>query len=114
MVRAGDPGSFLGVMLEGTARAQRHDERGENVVLGEIPGGAYFGEISLISGATPNQAKKHRKKAIHVAWKARIGTERKSESRMRTAWLSWVMDKKRLRRVFLRRVSVVKRRVEAA
>ena len=28
---------------------------------------------TAISGAMPNQAKKHRKKANHVMWKARIG-----------------------------------------
>lgn len=50
IIRAGDPGTFLGVVLEGTACAQRHDGRGETVTLGEIPCGAYFGEISLISG----------------------------------------------------------------
>ncbi|MBU0609097.1 MAG: phosphate propanoyltransferase [Armatimonadetes bacterium] len=50
IIRCGDPGSFLGVVLEGTAQALRCAPDGEPVVLGDIPTGAYFGEISLISG----------------------------------------------------------------
>ncbi len=33
----------------------------------------------------PNQAKKQRKKAIHVMWNARIGGEEKSSRRIRSA-----------------------------
>ena len=41
-----------------------------------------------ISGAMPNQPKKHRKNAIHVMWNVRIGTVLKLKSRILVA-LPW-------------------------
>jgi len=50
MIHVGEPGSFLGVALEGTTQAQVRDANGREIVLGEIREGGYFGEISLVSG----------------------------------------------------------------
>ncbi len=50
VIHVGEPGSFLGVVLAGTVRAQTRDTQGQQVMLGEIPTGGYFGEISLVSG----------------------------------------------------------------
>ena len=43
--------------------------------------------ITGINGASPNQPKKHRKKASHVIWKVRIGALRKSSRRIAVAFL---------------------------
>lgn len=51
IIAEGEPGRFVGVVLEGTAQAQSHEAGGRPLALGEIPTGAYFGEISLVSGA---------------------------------------------------------------
>src|SRR5579872_2414874 len=45
-----------------------------------------------ISGAMPNHPKKHRKKAIHDMWNARIGALVKSARRMLVALLRMVMS----------------------
>lgn len=50
IINIGDAGSFLGVVLEGTAQAQVRDAHGRETPLGEIHEGGYFGEISLVSG----------------------------------------------------------------
>jgi acetate kinase len=50
IIHAGEPGSFLGVPLEGIAQAESRGPDGERSVLGEIPVGQYFGEIALVSG----------------------------------------------------------------
>lgn len=50
IIHVGQAGSFLGVMLEGIARAQVGGADGRVTVLGEIAEGGYFGEISLVSG----------------------------------------------------------------
>ncbi len=51
IIAEGEPGRFVGIVLEGTAQAQSHEAGGRLLALGEIPAGAYFGEISLVSGA---------------------------------------------------------------
>src|SRR5580698_4385919 len=43
---------------------------------------------TFIKGAMPNQAKKHRKKAIHDMWKARMGAAEKLNSAIRAALAS--------------------------
>ena len=50
VIRAGEPGTFFGVALEGSLRAEAQRPDGEREVLGEIAAGDYFGEISLVSG----------------------------------------------------------------
>jgi acetate kinase len=50
IIRAGEPGRFLGVILEGRAEALRVNEEGEEERVGELTAYDYFGEISLISG----------------------------------------------------------------
>lgn len=50
IIRAGQPGRFLGVILEGRAEAVRIGEDGQEDRVGELTAHDYFGEMSLISG----------------------------------------------------------------
>lgn len=50
VIRAGEPGRFLGVILDGRAEAVRVGQDGEEDRVGELTAHSYFGEMSLISG----------------------------------------------------------------
>jgi len=50
IIHFGEPGRFLGVVLEGEAEAVRTAEEGRRETVGELPTGSYFGEMSLVSG----------------------------------------------------------------
>lgn len=50
IIRAGEPGTHLGIVLEGRVEVTSADERGRARRLAELGAMDYFGEISLISG----------------------------------------------------------------
>jgi len=50
IIQYGQPGSFLGVVLDGEAEAVISDEAGQNVRLGLIKQGNILGEMSLLTG----------------------------------------------------------------
>ena len=54
IIEAGETGQFLGVLVEGEAEVCQPTESGEREVVAELASGAYFGEMSLISGEPTN------------------------------------------------------------
>ncbi len=50
IIRFGQPGRFLGVILSGEAEAVITNRRGERQTIGHIPQGGFLGEMSLLTG----------------------------------------------------------------
>ena len=50
IIKFGDEGHFLGIMLDGSAKVSYTDDNGEIHPLGEMKTGDVFGEISLMTG----------------------------------------------------------------
>ena len=55
IIRFGQPGRFLGVILDGRAEAVITNEMGDQQRIGTLKQGDFLGEISLLTGMAPPQ-----------------------------------------------------------